>query len=496
MLRKMVVGLLLSLVAAPPAVARAAATKPNILIAIADDWSYPHAGAYGCPFVKTPAFDRVAREGVLFQNCFAPNPKCSPSRASMLTGMQSFQLEEACNHHGAFPAKFKVYPDLLEAAGYHVGHTGKGWGPGSWKLGGFTRNPCGPAYQKRRVDKPPKGVADTDYAANFQDFLAARKSADQPFCFWYGAREPHRPYDRGAGRRSGKKLEDVDVPPFLPDNEIVRSDMLDYSLEVENFDAHLGRILDALEKAGQLDNTIVIATADNGMPFPRAKANLYDSGARLPLAIRWGAKISPGRTVTDFVTFADVAPTLLAAAGLDAHAQMTGRSFLDVLTSKESGRVDPSRDHAVIIEERHDLGRPRNVGYPTRALRTDDFLYICQFEPDRWPASDPPDYRQIDDSPTKTLVLDLKAKGDEKFWDMSMGKRPAEELYDVRSDPHCMKNLTADPAHAATKARLWKELETYLTQQRDPRMLGHGDVFDRYDYIEGESPVPASRGAR
>jgi uncharacterized sulfatase len=495
MLWKFFVAVLLFALTAPAA-SGAPAAQPNILIAIADDWSHPHAGAYGCKFVKTPAFDRVAREGVLFQHCFAPNPKCSPSRASMLTGMQSFQLEEACNHHGVFPAKFKVYPDLLEAAGYHVGHTGKGWGPGSWKLGGFTRNPCGPAYGTRRVDKPPKRISANDYAANFADFLAARKSADQPFCFWYGATEPHRPYERGAGRRAGKRLEDVDVPPYLPDDEIVRTDLLDYALEIEHFDAHLGRILDALEKAGELDNTIVIVTGDNGMPFPRAKANLYDSGARLPLAVRWGAKIPAGRTVTDFVTFADVAPTLLSAAGLDAHPQMSGRSFLDVLTSKESGRVDSSRDRAVIIQERHDLGRPGNVGYPTRALRTDEFLYVRQFEPDRWPASDPPDYRQIDNSPTKSLVLDLKGKGDETFWQMSMGKRPAEELYDVRTDPHCMKNLAADPAHAATKARLWKALETFLAEQRDPRVLGHGEVFDRYDYIQYETPVPPSTRAR
>ena len=494
MLWKLLVAPLLFALAAP-AIARAASAKPNILIAIADDWSYPHASAYGCGFVKTPAFDRVAREGVLFQHCFAPNPKCSPSRASMLTGMQSFQLEEACNHHGVFPSKFKVFPDLLEAAGYHVGFTGKGWGPGSWKLGGFTRNPCGPAYQKRRVDRPQKGVSPNDYAANFQDFLAARKSADQPFYFWYGATEPHRVYERGSGRRAGKRLEDVDVPPFLPDDEIVRSDMLDYALEIEHFDAHLGRILDTLETAGELDNTIVIVTGDNGMPFPRAKANLYDSGARLPLAVRWGAKIPAGRSVSDFVTFADVAPTLLAATGLDAHPQMTGKSFLDVLTSGESGRVDAARDRAVIIEERHDLGRPGNVGYPTRALRTDEFLYIRQFEPDRWPASDPPDYRQIDNSPTKSLILDLKEQGDGKFWQMSMGKRPAEELYDIRTDPHCMKNLAADPAHAATKVRLWQELEAFLTKERDPRVLGKGDVFDRYDYLQNETPVPASRQA-
>src|SRR5688500_4452495 len=133
--------LILVLVCAAPALG-----KPNILIAIADDWSWPHAGAYGCKFVKTPAFDRVAKEGVLFRNAFTASPGCSPSRAALLTGRHTWQLEQAGTHASSFPKKFQVYPDLLEAAGYHVGHTGKAWGPGNFKEGGRTRNPAGPAY--------------------------------------------------------------------------------------------------------------------------------------------------------------------------------------------------------------------------------------------------------------------------------------------------------------------------------------------------------------
>src|SRR4029079_12899755 len=116
---------------------------PNILFLIADDWGWRHAGAYGCNWVKTPTFDRVAREGVLFRNCFTSNPKCSPCRASILTGRNTWQLREAGSHNGLFPAGFEVYPDLLEQAGYFVGLTGKGWGPGDFRTQAKrTRNPA------------------------------------------------------------------------------------------------------------------------------------------------------------------------------------------------------------------------------------------------------------------------------------------------------------------------------------------------------------------
>ena len=464
------------------------AKKPNILFCIADDWSWPHASAYGCTFVKTPNFDRVAREGILFQNCFTSNPKCSPSRACLITGMHTWQLEEACDHHGVFPAKFKGYPDMLEQqAGYLVGFTGKPWAPGDFKEGGWTRNPVGDAFNKFSLKPPTTGIGKLDYTKNFEDFLATRKPG-QPFCFWYGGHEPHRPYELGSGVRAGKKLSDVQVPDFLPDAEEVRSDLLDYALEVEWFDKHLGQMLDILQKSGELDNTIVIVTADNGMPFPRVKGNPYEMGHHLPLAIRWGEKVKPGRVVTDFIGFPDFAPTYLALIGAPPHPQMTGRSFLDVLLSDKSGRVDPTRNFVVTGREREDVGRPGNVGYPVRTVRTDDFIYLRNFKPERWPAVDPEsNYADIDDSPTKTYILEQQKKGELKYYNLAMGMRPAEELYRVGTDPGCVTNVANDPAYAETKKMLAEKLEKFLRDQRDPRILGGGDAFDHYEYKGSEA---------
>src|SRR6185437_16982076 len=157
-----------------PALAAETTARPNILFIIFDDWGHRDAGAYGSTWVKTPNFDRIAREGIRFDNCFTSNPKCSPCRASILTGRNTWQLEEACCHHGIFPSKFAVYPDLLEKDGYTVGLTGKGWGPGDFAAGGFKRNPAGPNFDQFTTKPPSKVISKNDFARNFEAFLKQR----------------------------------------------------------------------------------------------------------------------------------------------------------------------------------------------------------------------------------------------------------------------------------------------------------------------------------
>ena len=439
--------------------------RPNILFVLGDDWGWPAAGALGDKAVRTPTFDRVAREGVLFPQAYCASPSCSPSRASILTGQMFWRLEEGANLWSTLPRKFDVYPDLLEAAGYHVGSMRKGWGPGSIDAGGRTRNPAGPGHK------------------TFAEFL--KRAADgRPFCFWFGSHDPHRGYELGSGARSGLRIEDVRVPPFLPDAPEVRSDILDYGFEIERCDREAGEMLRLLEAAGRLDNTIVVMTGDNGMPFPRGKTNLYDHGARQPLAVRWGAKAKGGRTVEDFISLADLAPTFLEAAGLKPPPAMTARSFLDVLLSEKSGRVDPQRGRVFAGRERHHGGaRPGCLGYPARAIRTHDFLYIRNFLPDRWPAGDPPGYADCDGGPTKAYML--AHRDDPKvapLFELSFGKRPGEELYDLKKDPDQLENVAADPAYAAARKRVAGELTTYLTDTKDPRVIGGGEEFDKYPY--------------
>ena len=228
--------------------------RPNILFAIADDASFPFMGAYGTTWVNTPAFDRVAREGLLFNRAYTPNAKCAPSRSCILTGRNSWQLEEAANHSPAFPTKFASFVEVLGRNGYKTGHTGKGWGPGQpGVIDGVTRELTGPSYSDLTTGPITNATSATDYAANFTAFLE-ETAEDEPFFFWYGGYEPHRRYEYGSGLAQTKRtLADItEVPPMWPDNDTVRTDMLDYALEVDYFDSHLGRMLAELERRGEL----------------------------------------------------------------------------------------------------------------------------------------------------------------------------------------------------------------------------------------------------
>ena len=438
--------------------------RPNILFAIADDWSWPHAGIAGDPVVKTPTFDRIAREGVLFSRAFCAASSCTPSRASILTGQEPWRLEEGANLWSILPAKFTVYPDLLEKAGYHVGFTRKGWGPGDFRAGGRTRNPAGPRFK------------------DFRSFLSSLPKG-RPFCFWFGSYDPHRGYKKGSGLASGMKLEDVRVPPFLPDVPEVRSDILDYYFEVQRFDRDVGELLDLLEERGMLEDTLVVMTSDNGMPFPRCKCNLYDYGTRMPLAVRWGSRVKGGRRVDDFIQFIDFAPTFLEAAGIPIPPEMTGRSFLPILLSGRSGRVDPGRDRAFTGLERHTVCRPGMVGYPRRAVRTERFLYIRNFHPERWPAGNPPAFYDVDPSPTKRYMLEHRRDPDTKrLFDLAFGKRPAQEIYDLEKDPFQVRNLAGDPAYDETKTALAGMVSSWMKRIGDPRLGGDVEMWRKRPY--------------
>ncbi len=462
------------------------ASRPNILFCIADDWGWPHAGAYGAgEWVQTPSFDRVAREGVLFTNCFTSNPKCCPCRASIATGRNTWELKEAVNHIVDWPREFVSYPDLFIEAGYHVGLTGKGWGPGNYKSAGRKHNPAGPSYDKFTAKAPLRGMSNKDYARNFiENFLPQRPSKETPFCFWLGTHEPHRSYEDGAGIRAGKNPADVELPAFYPDHRTIRSDMLDYALEVEHFDSHVGRVLEHLETIGELDNTIVVVTSDHGMPFPRVKGQIYEDGFHLPLAVRWGAKVKGGREVADFINVRDFAPTFLAAAGLPIHKQITGTSFLYLLLSEKSGTIDPSTRNVMLVgKERHDIGRPHDWGFPVRAIRTPDFLYVHNYEPDRWPVGNPETgYRNCDGSPTKSLLVGRF----DKWYNLSFGKRREHELYRIADDVNCVNNLADDPDYALTMKELRVQMESMLKKEGDLRALGKPEWFDTIEYTGGK----------
>lgn len=474
--RDMVAALAATGAAATGLEAAAQGRRPNILFCLADDWGWQSARAVDELGLKLPTFDRVARDGVFFENAFVAAPSCTASRGAILTGRPPWQLEEGANLASLLPSKFGVYPDLLERAGYHVGFSGKGWAPGQLAPAGRTRNPAGPSFK------------------DFPDFLAQRQ-AGAPFCFWLGSADPHRPFKKGQGAAAGVRFEGV-MPPYLPDAPAVREDIADYMFAAQRFDSAVGAVLARIEAAGELDNTLVVITGDNGWAFPRGKATLYDAGTHVPLAMMWPARIRGGRRVPAPVSLTDLAPTFVEAAGLPKPADMAGASLLPIMTGRRA-----ANEAVITAMERHMDGRTEPLqGYPMRALRTQRHLYIRNFHPERWPAGDPnakpadiarfetnvfAGYADIDQGPTKAwMAVHRDDPAVAPYVQKAMGKRPAQELYDVQADPYELNNLAGDPRHGALLARLDAQLMARLRRLADPRASGAGDVFDYPSYSD------------
>ncbi|HAD61755.1 MAG TPA: sulfatase [Planctomycetaceae bacterium] len=502
-----------------------AADRPNVVFAFADDWGR-YAGAYaaiekGGPsdLVQTPHFDRIAEEGVLFTNAFVNAPSCTPCRSSLLSGQYFWRTGKGAILQGAhWDLKIPTYPLLLQDAGYHIGYSNKVWSPGDNRDAPFG----GPARQYNRRGGKHNGFSQflarnrddvegakqtllAEVRGNFQDYLADRKDG-QPLCYWWGPTNCHRKWIRG----SGKDFWGIDpdelkgrVPRFMPDVPVVREDIADYLGEVQAFDAGLGVLIEELEKAGELENTIIIVSGDHGAPgFPNGKCNLYDFGTHVPLAIRWPKNYPGDRIVHDFVCLPDLTPTILDACGVEVPQVMTGKSLHGILQLEKSGVLDPLRDSVITGRERH-VARARTdwMPYPQRAIRTKNFLYIRNFKPDRWPMGTGPGYGaegtmpdfkslenntfvafgDLDASPTKAWVA-LNCEEDpklRKYFDFAFGLRPEEELYDLRNDLHQMYNVADEDRYKDVKAELSERLMSVLKSTGDPRVTGDGSTFDR-----------------
>lgn len=487
--------LLLSLsVLSSSVLAESESTRPNILIAISDDQSWAHTSAAGSSFVDTPNLDKIASQGIHFTNAYAASPGCSPSRAALLTGKHHWMIGPAGTHGSSFPVYQETFVDLLEDAGYKVGFTGKGWGPGSWQAGGRMKNPAGDEYNSIKLEqKPKRGISDKDYAANFEQFLSERKNG-QPFFFWYGGHEPHLKYAEGP--HSEEDLAKVEVPAFLPDTTVSRSTLLDYADEIHHFDDHLGKVIASLEVSGELENTLVIVTSDNGMPLPRAKANGYEYGIHVPLAMYWASGEVKGMSVDEPVGFVDLSATVMEASGLEVPEAFVGTSLMGILNGQKDSLKS---DRAVYAgRERQSASRYQNLSYPQRMMRRGDYLIIWNAKPDREPAGQgqeiidgvlgEPHSAYYDIGPSM-IKRELLAKRDDPyfspFFHLAVDKRPEWQFFNVAEDPECLNDLVGNPDFIGLFASYQQQLTKTLKETGDPRALGYGYVWEDYPRIKG-----------
>ena len=513
--------------------------RPNILFLFADDWGR-YASIYGeatpggiNDVVQTPTFDRIARQGVLFNSNHVSAPSCTPCRSALLTGQHFWRTGTGSILLGAtYPADLPSFPALLRDAGYHIGYTYKVWGPGTPANSPFTRDE---AYAKAgskfnqfsqntsramaagATMEEAKEVLFNEVRTNFRAFLADQEEG-QPFCYWFGPTNVHRKWTKG----SGKALWGIDpdnlkgkMPPFLPDVHEVRQDLADYFGEIKAWDEAMALIIEELKATGQLENTLIVISGDHGAPgFPYGKCNLYDFGTGVPLAIA-GPGVNGGRVVDDLTSLTDIAPTFLAAAGLDVPEVMTGRSLWPVLESDKSGLVDEKRTRVFTGRERHvDNARADFKPYPQRCLRTHDFALIVNFRPERWPMGDPyrlgegenpPSVEELegntrvtlpdeDAGPTKAWLVTARKQDTWKdHFQWVYGQRPRLELYDLKKDPHESTNVAGDPEYAAVLKKMEAELMAELEATGDPRLINDGEFYETPP-MSAPAPPKSTRG--
>lgn len=508
---------LLLLGALCPLAAEASDSRRNILLVFADDWGR-YAGAYakadGKPsindVIKTPNVDKVASEGVLFRNAFVNAPSCTPCRSSLLSGRYFFQTGQAAILNGArWDPAIPSFPLMLLEKGYHIGKTFKVWSPGTPADAPFG----GQKYAYEKAGKLPnhfssavtsmvgegksldaaKNAVLGQVRDNFDSFLADAKPG-QPWLYFFGPTNTHRKWVKGSGKALwGIEPETLKgrLPAFYPDVSEVREDVADYLGECQAVDAYVGVLIERLKETGQLENTVIVISGDHGIPgVPSGKCNLYDNGTAVSLVVRMpGTK--PGRIVDDLVRLPDLAPTFMELGGAETPSGLYGRSLMPLLQSEKSGVIDPGRDWVVLGRERHvDVAREGNLPYPMRGLRTKEFLYIRNFEPERFPLGDAPKvsetsaplsqelendtyaaFADMDASPTKAwLVAHRNLTEWRPYYDRCFGKRPAEELYDLERDPDQIHNVAAQAGYARAKAELSSRLMGMLKAAGDPRL--------------------------
>ena len=495
--------------------------RPNIVFAFADDWGR-YASAYREPnrptvndLIKTPNFDALAKQGVLFWDAHVSAPSCTPSRTAVLTGRHFYRNGSGSQLHSPWvgnvpdPVKdLESYHTILQTAGYHTGVTYKThvsmhlfvnkshqFNTAGRRVNRFSQQVA--KFETPEQRDQAKQVLLDEVRDNLRQFLDAGKQG-QPFCWYFSPTNPHRTWAwRSAQKIWGLDPEDLAgrMPKFMPDESVIRQDMADYLGECMAFDAQVGVVIEELKKRDQLDNTILVVSGDHGAPgFPRGKTNLVNFGTQVPLVVHWPRGITnPGRRINNPTSTIDLAPTFLQAAGLEVHKQMDGKSLLPILQDATANGTTPLGNTFVITgrERHHFEGRPDHLPYPSRAIRNKDFLYIRNFKPDRWPQYPPP-LRQgkatdgdFDGGPTKEFYARIQHDAKyQTFMDWAIGRRPLEELYDLRSDPDQLQNLAQQAEHLELRENMFQQLMDVLVATEDPRVIGTGDAFDRPPYYK------------
>lgn len=417
----------------------------NLMLIVADDLGLS-LGCYGDRNARTPNLDKLASEGVRFTHAFATTASCSPSRSVMLTGLYNHQngqygLAQA-DHNFHLKANVKPLAKIAKEAGYQTGVIGK-----------FHVNP------PQQFDWDTRDEGDTFNVESIhkrvERFTAQAAANNKPFYLHIGFGDPHRGPDARfhVDRKTSFDPNEIKVPPFLADTPPAREDLAEYYEAVRRLDRGVGLIVESLRASGQLENTLLVFISDNGMPFPNAKTNLYDSGVRLPMIAR-GAGLPAGAVTNAMASWIDLVPTFLEAAGLPARRELPGRSWLAAAKTESPA----GWDRVFLSHTFHGV----NMFYPIRGVRTRRHKYLRNLNP------------ELEFLHATDLAGSPAWQGRNRAFPMGKRQvkdylhRPAEELYDFQTDPDEVVNLAADQQHKATIEALRAQVDQWLKETKDP----------------------------
>jgi arylsulfatase A-like enzyme len=469
----------------------AAPERPNILLILAEDMS-PRAGAFGDPVAVTPTIDRLAREGVRYPNTFTASGVCAPSRAALMTGVHQIALgahnmrTSDRDYATVPPPEIKAFPELLRAAGYYtytdykLDYQFSGFRAGSgpftiWNDEGFRAS-----WRNRKPGQPFFGLV---------NLFVTHESALYPRTGWpkslahLGTQVFY--FFKFFGHEDVVEPEAVSVPPYYPDTPLVRKDLARHYNNIHHMDEMLGGILAELDEDGLANSTVVIWSTDHGDGLPRAKREVYDSGIRVPLIIRWPSgmwpdALEPGATDEGLVSFVDLAPTLLSIAGIEMPEFMQGRVFT-------GNAMTPPRAYVYAAKD-----RMSDVAIPDRqrAVRDARYKYIRNYRPER-PGAVRLRWRDWQDISSELWSLHETGslQGATALW--FQAPRPPEELYDTVEDPHEVRDLADDSSHAETLERMRQALDRWLERTGDLGVVPEDELKERM-WPGGDQPVTAA----
>ncbi|MDQ8198000.1 sulfatase [Pelagicoccus enzymogenes] len=418
----------------------ATARELNLMLILADDMTYSDASVYGGQ-AATPHMERLAAQGMRFDNCFQAAPMCSPTRHTLYTGLYPVRSGAWPNHTFLYP-EIETFANFLQDAGYRAGFSGK------THIQPLTSFPFEFLSVKAKNKNPDFGQVDR--------FLGDCADGKTPFGLILCSNEPHTPWTRGDA--SAYPPHEIELPPTLVDTPSTRSDFSKYLAEITYFDSQVGQALELLEKHGLADNTLVIVLTEQGSAFPFAKWTCYDAGLGSGLIVRWPGQIRPGSVSKALVEYTDIIPTFFEAAGLPVPPNLDGSSFASVL----SGKKQSHKQHVYGLQT--SVGIHNGPGhYGIRSVRDERYRYILNLSPERvfsnWAT-------KSDWWKEWTAAADagnpFAKRAVERYT-----KRPAAELYDCINDPWNLNNLADVSTYADKKAELAAKLDDWMKEQGD-----------------------------